>query len=134
MIGMFSDKLRYLREHQEYTQVDVAQKLGIGQTTYNRYERGLYEPNYETLKKISNFFQVSIDYLLDNDDSFISDTDRVVDLSRFLLHGNYTICAQFPEEADRQMLNNIVKAIYGAKTERDVKARLEGDKKLAGQA
>ncbi|MBQ9365584.1 MAG: helix-turn-helix transcriptional regulator [Schwartzia sp.] len=113
---MFSDKLRYLREHQEYTQVDVAQKLGIGQTTYNRYERGLYEPNYETLKKIANFFQVSIDYLLDNDEVLLSDADTVVDLGQFLLHGKYTICSRFPKESDRRMLDSIVKAIYTAQT------------------
>lgn len=115
-MDMFSEKLRYLREHQEYTQVDVAQKLGIGQTTYNRYERGLYEPNYETLKKIANFFQVSIDYLLDNDDGFVSDMDAVVDLNRFLLYGNYTIRSRFPADTDRQMLDNIVKAIYASQT------------------
>lgn len=114
-MNMFSDKLRYLREHQEYTQVDVAQKLGIGQTTYNRYERGLYEPNYETLKKIANFFQVSIDYLLDNDEALLSDADTVVDLGHFLLHGKYTIYSRFPKEADRKMLDDIVKAIYVAR-------------------
>lgn len=111
-MDMFSDKLRYLREHQEYTQVDVAQKLGIGQTTYNRYERGLYEPNYETLKRIANFFQVSIDYLLDNDEVLLSDAETVVDLGHFLLHGKYTIHSRFPKETDRKMLDNIVKAIY----------------------
>ena len=114
-MNMFSDKLRYLREHQEYTQVDVAQKLGIGQTTYNRYERGLYEPNYETLKKIANFFQVSIDYLLDNDEALLSDADTVVDLGHFLLHGKYTIYSRFPKEANRKMLDDIVKAIYVAR-------------------
>ena len=115
-MDMFSDKLRYLREHQEYTQVDVAQKLGIGQTTYNRYERGLYEPSYETLKKIANFFQVSIDYLLDNDEVLLSDADTVVDLGHFLLHGNYTICSRFPKEVERRMLDSIVKAIYNAQS------------------
>ncbi len=111
-MDMFSDKLRYLRKHQEYTQIDVAQKLGIGQTTYNRYERGVYEPDYKTLKKIANFFQVSIDYLLDNDDEILADTDTLVDLSHFLLNGNYTVFAQFPTDGDRQMLDKIVKAIY----------------------
>ena len=111
---MFGDKLRYLREHQEYTQADAAQKLGIGQTTYNRYERGLYEPDYKTLKKIANFFQVSIDYLLDNDNEILADMDALVDLNHFLLHGNYTIFARFPKETDRRMLDNIVKAIYTA--------------------
>ena len=109
---MFGDKLRYLREHQEYTQRDAAKMLGIGQTTYNRYEQGIYEPDYKTLKKSANFFYVSIDYLLDNDDGFVSDIDAVVDLSCFLLHGNYTIPSRFPSEADRQMLDGIVKAIY----------------------
>ena len=97
--------------------MDVAQKLGIGQTTYNRYERGLYEPNYATLKKIAKFFQVSIDYLLDNDDDLLSDMDSLVDLNHFLRNGNYTIFARFPTEKDRQMLDNIVKAIYAAPVE-----------------
>lgn len=109
---MFGEKLRYLREHQEYTQIDVAKKLGIGQTTYNRYERGVYEPDYETLKKIANFFHASIDYLLDNDEECLSNMDTLVDLNQFLLSGNYTIHSRIPTNTDRQMLKNIVDAIY----------------------
>ena len=60
---MFGERLRSLREHQELSQGEAAQQLGIIQNTYSRYERGIREPDYATLKKIANFYGVSIDYL-----------------------------------------------------------------------
>ena len=61
---MQSNRLRYLREKESLTQTDIAHALHIGQSTYNRYERGIREPDHETLKKIADYFHVSLDFLL----------------------------------------------------------------------
>lgn len=108
---MFKDKLKYLRKQQELTQIELSQYLGIDQTTYSRYETGATEPDIATLKKLANFFDVSIDYLLENDRS-LSDTDEIVDLNNFLLNGRYTIHSKFLSNRERKRLNDIVKVMY----------------------
>jgi len=45
------------------TQREVAQKLGIAQPSYIRYENGKAEPTIENLIKLADLFDVSIDFL-----------------------------------------------------------------------
>ena len=83
---MFKDKLRFLREYQKLSQRQAAQILGIGQATYNRYETGQREPHFKTLKNISALFNVSIDYLLDNDSILDRINFKSIHSSRQLLY------------------------------------------------
>ena len=108
---MFKDKIRFLRKHQELSQEQVAKAIEVLQSTYSRYEQGTREPDFETLKRLSNFFDVSIDYLLENDRS-LSDTDEIVDLNNFLLNGRYTINSKFLSDRERKRLNDMVKVMY----------------------
>ena len=108
---MFKEKLRYLRKHQELTQVEVAENLKINSATYSKYEQGITEPDIATIKKLANFFDVSVDYLLENDRS-LSDTDEIVDFNNFILNGRYTINSKFLSNRERKRLNNMVKVMY----------------------
>lgn len=64
---MFCEKLKKLRENKGLSQKDLSIRLGFkSPNVMGMYERGEREPNLETLRKISIFFNVSIDYLLDN--------------------------------------------------------------------
>ncbi|MBQ9544014.1 MAG: helix-turn-helix transcriptional regulator, partial [Clostridia bacterium] len=56
--------LKTLRTNAGKLQKEVAAYLGVDRTTYLRYEKGESEPDYETLKKLADYFDVSIDYLL----------------------------------------------------------------------
>ena len=58
------EQLKALRKNFKYTQKNVADYLGLDRTTYVKYENGQSEPNFETLLKICELFQVSTDYLL----------------------------------------------------------------------
>lgn len=60
----FAKRLKELRQENNYTQSNVAEKLGIRQQSYARYESGAGEPNLETLVAIAKLFNVSVDYLL----------------------------------------------------------------------
>jgi len=62
----FSNRLKFLRKENDLYQKELAEKIGVSRTTITQYENGAREPNYETLKKLANFFEVSIDYLLGN--------------------------------------------------------------------
>ncbi len=57
-------KLKEYRLKIGLTQSEIAFKLGMNQQSYSRYENGTTEPNIETLIKIADFFQISIDDLL----------------------------------------------------------------------
>lgn len=46
------------------TQKQVAEHLGVAQPVYQRFEKGHFECNYDQLVKLSELFDVSIDYLL----------------------------------------------------------------------
>jgi|SRR5690625_1071316 len=61
---IFKERLKDLRFEHGYKQEEVAKKLNVTPSAYGYYEQGRNEPSLETLLKISNLFQVSIDYLL----------------------------------------------------------------------
>jgi len=56
--------LKQLRINAGKLQKDIAAYLGVNRTTYLRYEKGETEPDYQTLRKIADYFNVSVDYLL----------------------------------------------------------------------
>ena len=64
----FSKTIKDLREQNNYTQAFVAEKLGIRQSSYNKYENGKARPEYENLVKLAKLYDVSIDFLLENKD------------------------------------------------------------------
>ncbi|API91556.1 transcriptional regulator [Virgibacillus pantothenticus] len=61
---MLGDRLKKLRATKNLSQQELAKKLNISRGTYAHYEINKRQPDYGTLKKISNFFNVSIDYLI----------------------------------------------------------------------
>ena len=61
----FGERLTQLRkEHGYSTRNEFADKLGIPSTTLRNYETDAREPGHTFLKQISEFFNVSVDYLL----------------------------------------------------------------------
>lgn len=61
----FGDILRELLEDSDITQKQLAADLNIGATTIGNYIRGLREPDFEILKLLAAYFNVTTDYLLD---------------------------------------------------------------------
>lgn len=58
-------KLLELRQEKKLTQKDVAKVLGITPVGYNGYENNNRKPSIETLIKLADFYNVSLDYLCD---------------------------------------------------------------------
>jgi transcriptional regulator with XRE-family HTH domain len=65
--------LKRLRKHNQSTQQDIADVLGISRQAYSRYESGIREPNMETLLKLAEHFNVSPQVF------YIDDVDRLLD-------------------------------------------------------
>ena len=57
--------LRSVREDRDIKQKDIAKHLNVSQNTYSQYETGVISLTAEVLIKLANFYNVSIDYLLD---------------------------------------------------------------------
>jgi len=66
---MKTTRLKELRKLLNRTQSEVAKVLNISRAAYSTYEIGKREPDHNTLKKMANYFNVSIDYLLENETS-----------------------------------------------------------------
>lgn len=56
--------LRTIRKKKGYSQLKVAMDLNISREAISYYENGLRCPNLETLLKLSDYFNVSIHYLI----------------------------------------------------------------------
>lgn len=57
--------LRALREDRDIKQKDIAKILNVSQNTYSQYETGVIALTAEVLITLSDYYNVSIDYLLD---------------------------------------------------------------------
>ena len=61
-------RLRELREKQNIKQEEMAQILNVKQTTYSKYELGKINVPLETLIKLADLYQTSVDYLIERTD------------------------------------------------------------------
>lgn len=75
-----ANRIRELRKQNDMTMKQLGEKLGLGESTISQYETGKREPDIKTLLKISECFNVSVDYLLGNvsEPWFYLDNDRIV--------------------------------------------------------
>ena len=73
----FAERLKELRKQAHLTQVELAKRLGIGQSSYADWERGRKKPTQENLVKISQVLSVSIDYLVGNSEENSNDLDNI---------------------------------------------------------
>lgn len=66
---MFDDKLKELRKKRGIYQKDLADELSVSKSTVAMWETGSRMPDVETIKRIASFFNVSVDYLIDQEQS-----------------------------------------------------------------
>lgn len=85
------EKLKILRKNKGLNQTEVAQVIGVEQTTYSKYEKERVCPDIFVIKKLANLYGITIDQLVDDVDE------------------EKTIIAITPEE--RKVLNNLVHKI-----------------------
>lgn len=63
-VESFPSKLKKAREETGMTQREVAAEIRLPQSTIAKYETGKLEPSIETLGKLSDFYNVSLDWLI----------------------------------------------------------------------
>ncbi len=62
-------RLKELRKERGISQVKLSMDLNLSQSTISRYETDVREADYKTLILIADYFDVSIDYLLERTDN-----------------------------------------------------------------
>ena len=61
-------RIRALREDRDMNQTEMAKLLGMSQTGYSKYETGENDIPTSILIQLANFYETSIDYLLNQTD------------------------------------------------------------------
>lgn len=80
---MLGDKIKLYRENKKMTQNEIANILDVSPATVSKYESGALEPNIESLKRLAELFEISIDELLnDQEDKFDISKINVLDILR----------------------------------------------------
>nr|DAL87881.1 MAG TPA: repressor protein [Caudoviricetes sp.] len=74
----YGQRLKSLRESKDLSQQELADRLKINRSTYARYELGQTQPDFDTLQKLADYFDVSTDYILGrtNDPSTKDDSEK----------------------------------------------------------
>ena len=62
---MMYEQIRNLREDHDITQRQIAEILGVAQNTYSQYENGVIALTDEMLLKLADYYDTSVDFLLD---------------------------------------------------------------------
>ena len=72
---MIGENLKLLRKRKGISQEEIANDLGLTRSSYSGYENGVAEPNIETLIKISEYYDISLDKFIKRDLGKISERD-----------------------------------------------------------
>ena len=75
---MLNIRLTTLRNSKNKTQQDIADYLGLTRPAYTAYERGTRNPDYVTLQKLADYYDVTTDYLLGRTDKIDNENKVVV--------------------------------------------------------
>lgn len=75
----YGNKLKYLRNKKGLSQKELTKRLNLNRSTYARYETSTTQPDFDTLKKLADFFEVSTDYLLGHTTPIDDMTDDEID-------------------------------------------------------
>lgn len=69
---LYTERIRALREDNDYNQTIVAKAIHVAQTTYSDYEKGKVRIPIESLIELAKFYDVDINYI-----SGVSDTKHL---------------------------------------------------------
>ncbi len=92
----FGDNLRELIEERDLTQKELAKQLNIAPSTMGSYVQNTREPDFNTLKLLANYFNVSTDYLLDyqSNQTISHQEDDLLRIFRSLSNSQKDICIE----------------------------------------
>lgn len=106
----FSQKLQLLRKNKGCTQDELAGKLDVSRQAVAKWESGQVYPDISNLIQISKLFNVTVDYLVKDQECIVScSDDKISDINRlieFRLEANINTYAACMNETDSTRLNS----------------------------
>ncbi len=105
-MATLADRLKELRKSSNLTQAELGKILGVGKTTVSMYETSNSTPSDEIKLKISEYFNVSLDYLLGKTDAKNYTEDPNITIA---LHSD-TDYDDLPKEA-KDEINNFIEYV-----------------------
>lgn len=106
----FSQKLQLLRKNKGCTQDELAGKLDVSRQAVAKWESGQVYPDISNLIQISKLFNVTVDYLVKDQECIVScSDDKMSDINRlieFRLESNINTYAACMNETDSTRLNS----------------------------
>ena len=94
------EKLKRLREEKEVTQKEVSDFIGVSERVYGYYEKDRFPKDEITLKKLSDYFNVSINYLLGETD--IKEKMQTIYIEHELLIDDQEAYVTFAKDAAKE--------------------------------
>lgn len=108
MINYFGENIKKLRIVNGLSAQELGEELGVAQSTVSNWESGRKEPNFEILQRVSIYFRVSTDRLLNHrlsDSDMIPDDDTKKELINRLAQELYEKYRNIPNK-DKPLLEN----------------------------
>lgn len=103
---MLDKRLKQLRQEKNLLQKDIAKFLNITTSAYGFYEQGKRNPDAITIRKLAQFYNVTVDYLLGITDvptsSILSSIDTAAGTGNFLYDSLINIISNNPEKFLRE--------------------------------
>jgi transcriptional regulator with XRE-family HTH domain len=110
VIVVLGKRIAALRKEKGLSQYELADRLGFSRGKLANYEQGTREPDYETLIKIADFFEVSTDYLLRGTDPKVQDK-IFEDEAKRILNDPKTFLAARDGEVTQEILDAALEII-----------------------
>ena len=76
------NKIKEYRELNKMTQKDIAEILGVEPATISKYEAGTIEPSIESLKRLAETFNITVDELIKDEEKFDISKINVLEVLR----------------------------------------------------
>ncbi|MBP2072288.1 helix-turn-helix domain-containing protein [Thermoanaerobacterium butyriciformans] len=100
----FPERLRRLREEKGLLQRELAEKLNLSRVAITHYEQGKRFPEWGTLQKMADLFNVSVDYLLGRTEHRHNHTSNAKDKTETIAtHKTDDPMSELPDEAKKAL-------------------------------
>ena len=110
--------IKNLRIESGKTQKALAESLHMARSTYNNYEQNVAEPNIETLIKLADYFDVSLDYLCGRQnsnllfiDSLSKNKRQLVEMVKSLSEDETLIAIGFLAKLSNKPVDEVLKKV-----------------------
>ncbi len=96
------ERIKELRKEKVITMKRLGEIIGVSEGAVSQYENGKRQPDYDILKKIADFFNVTTDYLLGRTDNPHQNIDQQLEGIEFALYGEIK---ELTEDEKQDILN-----------------------------